>query len=563
MIDKPLIDSDVSIGDFMSGMILSRLQSPSSITDEKRLYYAGNPVAFAKEVLGVDIWEKQEEILEYVLNNKRVTVRSCHGAGKSFTAAIVVLWFLICYSPSTVVTTAPTARQVKSILWEEIRLRYKNAKIALGGRLLQMELQMGPKWLATGFATDEYNVERFQGYHNDNILVVIDEASGVARNIFTGVEGLLSSGNAHLLLIGNPTDELSEFGHSFKSPLYKKMHISAFDTPNLKEGYTVRPYLVTPEWVAERKTEWGENDPLYEVRVLGNFPTTSEGALIPLAWFERAKASLAKPEGTKTMGVDIARFGGDESIVYVREGECVIGMWKWTGNDLMESTGKIARIIDETVPSRTNVDAVGVGAGVYDRLIELGYDVYAINGSERAYQSDRYQNLRTEIMWSLKARFENATIRVPDDDRLEHQIVNLRQQSVSSRGQLRMETKEDMKARIGASPDRADALALAFWEPSRQRTALLGSMTDFSDLQKAPETEHELVKIGRELSMKTSPMQMMLSRMGDRQIHECVNCHAQGPTIISWSTSAGMALGPAEATQGKCLVCGFAFEVQH
>ena len=913
MIDKPLIDSDVSIGDFMSGMILSRLQSPSSITDEKRLYYAGNPVAFAKEVLGVDIWEKQEEILEYVLNNKRVTVRSCHGAGKSFTAAIVVLWFLICYSPSTVVTTAPTARQVKSILWEEIRLRYKNAKIALGGRLLQMELQMGPKWLATGFATDEYNVERFQGYHNDNILVVIDEAcvssdtealtnkgwkyfkditvndslltmnpqtlhttyrkptkvyefdhngemyevdqrgcsfmvtpnhkvlyakvgggckdcydlskwrqdeirnipnsiamrrnfvwhgsnrktielpfvklqrkrfdrrwidigdwaeflgwylsegnvtkygvgisqkniekkdqivsiikkigyephvyggmngkgfsihfssaqvakvlseygqyaqqkcvpqyikqaspevikrfldayadgdgyrrgpnrtiyytsskqmaddlqelalkagytakvsprgnigekhwihdhwatttsvgyvvdqsrftrlinvdrdkikrvqyngkvycveippfhtmlirrngyvmwtgnSGVARNIFTGVEGLLSSGNAHLLLIGNPTDELSEFGHSFKSPLYKKMHISAFDTPNLKEGYTVRPYLVTPEWVAERKTEWGENDPLYEVRVLGNFPTTSEGALIPLAWFERAKASLAKPEGTKTMGVDIARFGGDESIVYVREGECVIGMWKWTGNDLMESTGKIARIIDETVPSRTNVDAVGVGAGVYDRLIELGYDVYAINGSERAYQSDRYQNLRTEIMWSLKARFENATIRVPDDDRLEHQIVNLRQQSVSSRGQLRMETKEDMKARIGASPDRADALALAFWEPSRQRTALLGSMTDFSDLQKAPETEHELVKIGRELSMKTSPMQMMLSRMGDRQLHECVNCHAQGPTIISWSTSAGMALGPAEATQGKCLVCGFAFEVQH
>jgi len=92
---------------------------------------------------------------------------------------------------------------------------------------------------------------------------------------------------------------------------------------------------------------------------------------------------------------------------------------------------------------------------------------------------------------------------------------------------------------------------------------LLGSMTDFSDLQKAPETEHELVKIGRELSMKTSPMQMMLSRMGDRQLHECVNCHAQGPTIISWSTSAGMALGPAEATQGKCLVCGFAFEVQH
>ena len=554
-------NEDVSIGTFMSNLILNKVQVPSNLTDEKRLYYAAKPVEFVREILGVDTWEKQEEILNSILTNKRVTVRSSHGVGKTFTAAIAALWFLICYTPSTVVTTAPTARQVKSILWEEIRLRYKSAKVALGGRLLQMELQMGPKWLATGFATDEYNVERFQGYHNDNILVIIDEASGVARNIFTGVEGLLSSGNAHLLLIGNPTDELSEFGHSFKSSLYKKMHISAFDTPNLKAGQNIRPYLVTNEWVAERKAEWGETDPLYEVRVLGNFPTTSEGALIPLAWIERAKASMLKPEGIKTLGVDIARFGGDESIAFMREGDCVTAMWKWVGNDTMETTGKIARIIDEQTPSRVNVDAVGVGAGVYDRLIELGYDVYAINGSERSFQPDRFLNLRSEIMWNLKSRFENANIKIPEDDRLEHQLVNLRQQSLSSRGQLRLENKEDMKARIGASPDRADALGLAFWEQIKQRTALIGSAVDFVGDSPAP--IHELDRIGKQLGMNTSPLQMMYNRLEGNVSYTCIGCHAQGVGIIIWSRGSENILDPAEATKGRCILCGFQWEVQH
>lgn len=554
-------NGNISIGDFMGNLILNKVQTPSNITDEKRLYYATRPVEFVRDILGVDTWEKQEEILDAVINNKRVTVRSSHGVGKTFTAAIAALWFLICYVPSTVVTTAPTARQVKSILWEEIRLRYKSAKVALGGRLLQMELQMGPKWLATGFATDEYNVERFQGYHNDNILVIIDEASGVARNIFTGVEGLLSSGNAHLLLIGNPTDELSEFGHSFKSSLYKKMHISAFDTPNLRAGQNVRPYLVTNEWVAERKAEWGETDPLYEVRVLGNFPTTSEGALIPLAWIERAKASALKPDGVKAVGVDVARFGGDESIAFMREGNCVTAMWKWTGNDTMETTGKIARIIDEQSPSRVNIDAVGVGAGVYDRLIELGYDVYAINGSERSFQPDRFLNLRSEIMWNLKSRFENANIKIPEDDRLEHQLVNLRQQSLSSRGQLRLENKEDMKARIGSSPDRADALGLTFWEQTKQRTALIGSAADLAGDSPAP--MHELDRIGRQLSMNTSPMQMMYNRLGGNVSYTCIGCHAQGINIIAWSRGSENILDPAEATRGRCILCGFQWEVQH
>jgi len=553
----------ISIGNFMGDLILSKVKSPTNLSDEKRLYYATRPIEFAEEILGVDIWSKQEEILEAVLINKRVTVKSCHGAGKTFTAAIVVLWFLICYAPSTVVTTAPTARQVKSILWEEIRLRYKQAKIDLGGRLLQMELQMGPKWLATGFATDEYNVERFQGYHNENILVVVDEASGVARNIFTGIEGLLSSGNAHLLLIGNPTDELSEFGNSFKSSLYKKIHISAFDTPNLVEGKTIRPYLVTPEWVGERKTEWGETDPLYEVRVLGNFPTTSEGALIPLAWIERAKASTAKPEGITTMGVDIARFGGDESVAYLRQGDVVIAMWKWIGNDTMESTGKIARLIDDHTPSRVNIDAVGVGAGVYDRLIELGYDVYAINGSERAFQSDRFLNLRTEITWNLKTRFENGVIRIADDDRLEHQLVNLKQQSLSSRGQLRLENKEDMKARIGASPDRADALALAFWEQGRQRTALIGNAAEFAGQQSSPVPEHQMERVGKNLIMNTSPAQMVYNKLANVVMHECINCHATGHAVISWSNMSGNVLSPADATIGKCMICGYSWEIVH
>ena len=554
-------ESDVGV--FLDSILTRKLSTPTGLSDDQRRFYAGDPVAFAIDILGVQPWEMQKEILNQLAKHPRVTVRSAHGVGKTFTAAIATLWFLNCFVPSSVVTTATTGRQVKDVLWEEIKLRYRNSKVELGGRLLSQELRMGDKWFATGFATDEYNVEKFQGYHNVNILVIFDEASGIARTIYVGAEGLLSSGNAKILLIGNPFDESSEFGKSFKSPLYKKIHISAYDTPNLKAGKTVLPYLTSPTWVEESKEEWGENHPMWEVKVLGNFPTMSEGTLIPLAWAERARSANIRPEGVRTLGVDIARYGADESVAILREGNATIGMWVWTGNDLMESTGKIVNIIKNEHPTRINIDVIGMGGGVVDRLLELGYDATGVNVGERSNSPDKFMNIRAEMWWNLRDRFEANSIKIPDDDILSVQISSVQEEGFTSRGQLRLEDKRKTKKRQGRSPDRADALALAFYDPHYIKTLDVGSITD---MYQVTETKTKLEEIfdgmrgvEKDILKKLYKQTKNSYNIGVVEEDNCISCGHTGIGIISWSNSEGNS-SREEATRGKCLVCGYTWE---
>ena len=434
-----------------------------------------DPVWFVREILGHEPWEKQVEIIESVRDYPRTAVRSCHGAGKSFIAADLVLWFLSSHADSRVLTTAPTFRQVEKVLWPSIRKAYKKARYPLGGRLLSMEIRIDEGWFAFGFSTDD--PDAFQGHHADHILVIFDEASGIPPGIWTAADGVLSSEHARLLSIGNPTDPISKFADEFTLPGTSKIAISAFDTPNLTAGKVIMPGLVTPAWVEDKRKRWGEQSPLWLARVLGQFPDASPDTLIPLRWIEAAQERELKPEGDNELGVDVARYGNDRSVIIHRRGSVARTIARLEKQGTMETTGHVVLALRKTKAVTAKVDVIGIGAGVVDRLIELHEPVESVNVGEKAFDEEKFSNRRAEVFWELRERFERGDIDLdPADEDLAAQLAALKWK-VDSAGRIKVESKDDMRKRLAAegsdrnwqSPDDADALALAFAERKQPR----------------------------------------------------------------------------------------------
>jgi len=457
-----------------------------------------DPVWFVSKVLGVELWGKQIEILEAVRDYPRTAVRSCHGAGKSFIAGQVILWFLYSFCPSIVLSTAPTWRQVEKLIWKEVRSSYRRSKVPLGGNLLPKspELQIvQDEWYAAGLSTKD--PDKFQGYHEKNILLVVDEAAGVPENIFEAAEGILTSSNARLLLLGNPTQVSGTFYSAFKGQGYNTIAISAFDTPNFTAfgiteeditngtwpekitGPLLNPKLITPEWVADKYKRWGPNSPAYQARVRGQFPEEGEDTLIPLAWVEASmerweEASEGKPV---EIGVDVARFGGDKSVIAVRRGSKVLPLEVYAKQDTMETAGHVIRARNQYGAEKLKIDVIGVGAGVVDRLKEQGYPVVGINVADKATDPEQFVNLRSELWWNLRERLDPnlATnpdpVALPPDDELLADLSGAKYK-IDSRGRIKLESKDDMKKRLGRSPDRGDAVVLAF-APVKNRVPIL------------------------------------------------------------------------------------------
>lgn len=454
-------------------------QSDASATLTRAL---DDPEWWVRTVLGHNPWQKQIEILESVRDNTTTAVKSCHGAGKSFSAADVALWYLYTHRPSIVLTTAPTDRQVRGILWKEIRKSHGRAKFPLGGNMLTQELKLDADWFAWGFTAPDYDPDRFQGFHEIHILVVVDEASGVSEEIFEGIDGVLTSEHARLLMIGNPTNPSGRFAKAFKSQGVSKISISAFDTPNFTEfGITKEdirndtwkekitdelpaPFLVTPRWVADRRKDWGESSPLFLSRIDALFPAQSDDTLIPLHLIEAAVGRNLVPDEPSELGVDVARFGADETVIMHRAGPVARIIKTLPTCDTMELTGHVVQSIRDTQAAAAKIDGVGVGAGVLDRLVELNYPAFDMQSGSGATDPEKYKNARAEWWWGLRTRFEDGDIDIENDEILISQLANIKYK-VTSRGQILIESKEDMKKRGLPSPDRADTLMLVFATP--------------------------------------------------------------------------------------------------
>ena len=471
------------------------------------------PVHFAANVLGVTPWGKQKQILNAIANKRFVAVRSCNGAGKTFTAAVVILWWLMSYDNAIVITTAPSERQVREILWRELRNLYIPVRDIIGGKLTRTRLEFSPKRYAYGFSTN--TEDRFQGFHSDNILVIVDEASGVDEFIYNAISGVTTSRNSKLLLIGNPHGYAGTFYDAFHKDRkqFETIHISAFDLPAFKDqgiteenikdveypdpitddtdvipaGNTVFPAeagtqgninyadsligLSSPQWALDLFNRQGPQSSVYQTRVLGQFPEEADDTLIPLRDVEAAvkRNSPIPPDTKHVMGVDVARFGNDKTVIIIRQGPRVIYIDELRKSDIVNTTGAVVTAALRYKVKDIIIDEIGVGAGVLDNLkADRRFNAQGLNGSNSPSNNEKYLNLRAEVFDGLRQRFADGDISLPNDPELISQLASLTYK-YNARGQLQLESKDQIRSVGRQSPDKADAIALAFTSEIKTR----------------------------------------------------------------------------------------------
>lgn len=476
--------------------IIQRKESEAA----RRAEWRADPALFCRVRLGDHLWSKQIQILTALRDHRKVAVQSAHNVGKSFTAADAAAWWLESHEPGEafVLTTAPTAPQVKTVLWRYIRRAHTRG--SLSGRVNQTEWLMTPpgkieELVGLGRKPGDLAPSAFQGIHAPYVLVIIDEACGVASSLFDAAMGITSNENSRMLAIGNPDDPTARFERVCRPGSgWFVMRISVFDSPNFT-GEAVPPALaldlVGPTYVEDAKKEWGETSPLYIAKVLGEFPESREDALIPMAWIRRSQDKWREQDGwpaptddeageqlRRAMATWLHELGGDvggghdKSTVFERLGEWARLIEENSSPDTMQTCGRMVQCLDVTRARVIKVDMIGIGHGVVDRGRELGRPFEGVNVGEAAPDAPdplpldayrkRYLNLRAYGYWLLRQRFQAGTIAIdPADDVLASQLGNLRY-TTNSKGQTVIESKIDMRARGVPSPDRADALMLAF-----------------------------------------------------------------------------------------------------
>ena len=426
--------------------------------------YRSDPVLFSREVIGISPDEWQCELLRAVADPeiRRVSCRSGHGVGKSTAVALAAVWHVLMRVPSKTVVTAPTSAQLFDACFAEMKNVAKRLKAPFDDLLEiksdRIELKSQPETTFISCRTSrQEQPEALAGVHSENVLLLADEASGISPNVFEAASGSMSGHNATTVLTGNPTRNTGFFfdTHNRLRDDWYTMHVSCVDSPRVAEDF-----------VEDMKKRYSEDSPAYHVRVLGNFPPSEEDTVIPVALIESAMNNDIKVhEDTPAIwGLDVARQGSDSSVLAKRQGPIVHPLTVWRNLDLMQLTGAVKAeydAIDNPAkrPVEIIVDSNGFGAGVLDRLRELDLPARGLNVSERALQKETYLNLRAELWFKVKSWLEGMDVKLPRDDALWAELAAPRYHFTSS-GKMQVESKEAMKKRGVASPDRADAVAL-------------------------------------------------------------------------------------------------------
>ena len=421
--------------------------------------YYNDPIRFAREVIGCDLTEDQQEILQTLQEHGHVAVRSGHGIGKSTAMSMAILWFMSTRPHAKIPVTAPTSHQLFDVLWSELIKWYRNMDERLRSQFDYtsekfFHAQYRESWAVYPRTARPEKPEALQGFHGENLLFLIDEAAGVDDRIFEVAMGALTAKENMVLMAGNPTRLSGFFYDTFHRDRvrWKTLHYSSIDSPLVDSSY--------PDRMARK---YGDNSNIYRVRVLGEFPTSEEDQLIPLDLLEAAVHRDIKEDGPISWGLDPARFGSDETALVKRHGDVIKEIVAVRGYNTMQTTGWVVHQIEHNPgrPATIFVDAIGLGAGIADRLRELGYNAVDVNVGERSNDRDKYYNLRAELWVKFRDWLQEGRGSIPDDEALIAEASSIKY-SFDSAGRIKIERKEDMKKRGLRSPDRADALILTF-----------------------------------------------------------------------------------------------------
>ena len=420
--------------------------------------WKANPLLFVESVLGAKPEKWQAQVLKDLPHHHRIAVKSGHGVGKTALEAWIIIWFLVCHAPCKVPCTAPTAHQLKDILWSELR-KWVNALPASIKSCIELtsdRCSMSEDTFAAARTARKENPDAFQGFHEDNLLFVCDEASGIDEVIFEVAQGALSTEGARIILFGNPTKTEGYFYRCFNllRDSYKTYTVSCYDSTRVNQQY-----------IDDCIKEYGQDSNFFKVRVLGEFPDSGDMQFISTADVD---ACIQHSDSTFhafpiQMGLDIARHGDDSSVLVVRQGRRVHLVERYKIDDLTTLASKVSEVIKKNPGiQQLAIDTVGMGIGVYDILRKWGYDdiLQSVNAGERAGNPNRYVNKRAE-MWNKMRLAIKETIDIPDDPDLKQDLIGL-EYDYDMKQRLQLEKKSDMKKRGLSSPDSADALALTY-----------------------------------------------------------------------------------------------------
>jgi phage terminase large subunit len=463
-----------------------------------------DPGEFSSALLHHDLYPVQDEIMQSVASRARTAVKACHASGKTFVAADAVLWWPTRFEDGIVVTTAPTWTQVEKLLWGNVHMAAAGSSVGYP-KLHKTEIELDKDNYAIGLSTNEG--VRFQGWHG-RILVILDEAPGVIPEIWEAIEGIRAGGQVHVLALGQPSVLGGPFHMAFHRPLsgWNTITISAFDTPNLlgtcirpgtvddtgrpivfgdPDGLNLleateeeldvapRPYLTLRRWVLEKWFEWGEpGSPLWDIKVMGDFPEQSEDALLSLKWIEAAKTIiLGHTDAPIRAGIDVAGPGSAETVVSLRQGPNRLSIRAFTHADargpvirhLRDEEARLSAAYGRKVEiQQVNVDAIGqghyFGLGVQDADFKVRFvnvqHTFGIDPKKFRYQKDAYY-------WHLRELFRKREIGGVNAAREIEQLLTIRYFE-NHKGQVEIVPKEDMVKDGIPSPDWAEADMLAY-----------------------------------------------------------------------------------------------------
>lgn len=415
---------------------------------------------------GPDTWQAKQlmEIGKSIKDNPEVNIReaiaSGHGIGKSTQVAWLILWAMSTRPHLNGVITANTTTQLTTKTWRELALWHKRSINEHWFTWTATKFQHkvhNETWFVAAVPNTEHNSEAFAGLHAEHVLILYDEASGIADKIWEVTEGAMTTPGAMWLVYGNPTRNTGRFRECFRDDS-KRWRQRKIDSRTCK--------MTNKKELEDQIDTYGLDSDFVRVRILGQFPRIGSMQFIGSEVVEKATMEQLEPDAYLhlpiVLGVDIGRYGEDSTVVAVRQGRKLLALHKWYHEDSMTTAQRVADYIDEYRPKATFVDGVGVGAGVVDRLHQLSYDVIEVNAGTKPREPDQFYNKRAEMWYEMRDWLANGA-QIPPDKQLRKALISV-EYGYNDKDQLRLERKADMKKRGLDSPDEGDALAHTFAE---------------------------------------------------------------------------------------------------
>lgn len=440
---------------------------------DRMILWRADPVLFAREMCQFEPTGQQERVLQAIAKpGAHVAVKSGHGVGKSACAAIILLWGLTCYEGARIACTAPTGHQLQDVLWPEVRIWSKRLLPPWGDAVrvsidrvnfdsdTQADVDISFAVARTG---RKESPEALQGMHSTTfMLFLIDEASGVPDNVFEVAEGALSTEGARVLMLSNPTRTSGYFYNAFHRArnYWDTFTFSCLDSP-----------LVGPKYAQKMADTHGDDSDTYKIRVLGEFPSGSAAQFIKPALAEAALERIIRDDeymfAPVVLGVDVAMYGSDRSVIAMRQGQYCEILWSSASIELLPMTDIIMYYWDTYEAIGVYVDVCGIGAATVSTLHTMGRTPIPVNSAEASGKPE-YYNKRAEMWGNMRDWMRGGgKIAVPNKWReiVKDDLIGPEYGYDPRHNRVKLERKEDMRKRGIASPDFADAIAMTFAYP--------------------------------------------------------------------------------------------------